>query len=207
MNEATDEEKWYHLEHIVSNILCVGEDHGMDEREELIQEKIKSEDFIEMRQLKGIREEIQEILSREKGFDPKEIEIDPVFRIKLANSCYGDVTIDLAINLSGIYFMVIKCVTTAIESWERYVISFARAAKEYQIPYAAVTDGKSIRIFDAISGSTLSESVGRLFNHKESIDIIKNFKKIRRTEKSLEKEKRIIYAFENIKCSPLQQDQ
>jgi hypothetical protein len=179
----------------------------MDEREELIQEKIKSEDFIEMTQLKGIREDIREILSKEKGFDPKEIEIDPFFRIKLANNCYGDVTIDLAINLSDTYFMIIKCVTTAIESWERYVISFARAAKEYQIPYAAVTDGESIRIFDAISGSTLSESVGRLFNRKESIDIIKNFKKISRAEKSLEKEKRIIYAFENIKCSSLQQDQ
>ena len=178
----------------------------MDEREKLIQEKIKAEEFIEMMQLKGIRQEIQEILAKEKAFDPKEIEIDPVFRIKLA-SCEANVTVDFVINLSTVYFMVIKCVATAIESWERYVISFARAAKDYQIPYAAVTDGKNIRIFDAISGSLVSESIDGLFSHKESMDIIKNFRKVSRPEKSLEKEKRIIYAFENIKCSPHQQDQ
>ena len=177
----------------------------MDEREELIQEKIRNEDFIEMTQLKGIREEMREILTKEKGFDPEEIEINPVFRIKLAN-CYADVSIDLAINLFTTYFMIIKCATTAIESWERYVISFARAAKEYQIPYAAITDGKNIRIFDAISGSLLSESVDQLFNRKESINRIKNFKKIIHPEKNLEKEKKIIYAFENIKHLPLEQD-
>lgn len=205
---TTDEEKWYPLEIDFETFFVSGRTgKKMDERKELIQERIKSEDFIEMSQLKGIKEEIREILSKEKGFDPKEIEIDPVFRIELANNCYGDVTIDLAINLSDTYFMVIKCVTTAIESWERYVISFARAAKEYQIPYAAVTDGKNIRIFDTISGPLISESIDRLFNHKESIDIIRNFRKISRTGKNLEKEKRIIYAFENIKCSPNQMDQ
>jgi hypothetical protein len=177
----------------------------MDEREKLIREKIRNEDLVEMAQLRGIREGIQEILIREKGFAPEEIEINPIFRIKLAN-CSADITIDLAINLSATYFMVVKCVTTAIESWERYVISFARAAKDYLIPYAAITDGKNIRIFDAISGSLISESVDRLFNHAESMDTINKFKKIDRPEKNLEKEKRIIYAFENIKCLPLEQD-
>jgi hypothetical protein len=177
----------------------------MDEREELIQEKIRNEDLIEMTQIKGIREEMREILIKEKGFGPEEIEINPMFRINLANS-YADVSIDLAINLFATCLMIIKCATTAIESWERYVISFARAAKEYQIPYAAVTDGKSIRIFDAISGSILSESVDQLLNREKSIDLIKDFKKIVPPEKNLEKEKRIIYAFENIKCSPLEQE-
>jgi hypothetical protein len=177
----------------------------MDDREKLIREKIRIEDLVEMAQLKGISEEIREILIREKGFAPEEIEINPAFRIKLAN-CSADITIDLAINLSATYFMVIKCVTTAVESWERYVISFARAAKDYQIPYAAITDGKNIRIFDAISGSLVCESFDRLFHHTESMSIISNFKKIDHPEKNLEREKRIIYAFENIKCSPLEQD-
>jgi len=177
----------------------------MDEREELIHEKIGNEDFVEMIQLKGIREEIRQILIEEKGFKPEEIEINPKFRIELAN-CYADVSIDLAIHLSSTYFMIIKCVTTAMESWERYVIFFARAAKEYQIPYATLTNGKSIRIFDTISGSLISESLSGLFHRKQSMDMIKNFKKINRPEKNLEKEKMIIYAFENIKCSSFQLD-
>jgi len=177
----------------------------MDEREELIREKIRNEDLVEIAQLEGIREEMRQILIREKGFSPDEIEIDPVFRIELTN-CNADVSIDLAINLSATYFMIIKCVTNAIESWERYLISFARAAKEYQIPYAAITDGKDMRIFDAISGSLLSGSADRLFNRKEAMDIIRDFNKIGRSGRNLEKEKRIIYAFENIKCPSTEQN-
>jgi hypothetical protein len=176
----------------------------MDDREELIQEKIRNEDFIEMTQLQGIREEIREILIREKGFHTEEVEINPIFRINLANS-YVNVSIDLAINLNDNYFMIIKCATATIESWERYVISFARAARTYQIPYAAITDGKNIRIFDAISGSLLSGFIDRLFDREEAVKIFKNLKKIMCSEKNLEKEKRIIYAFENIKCLPPEQ--
>jgi len=178
----------------------------MDDREELIRGKIRNEDFAEMAHLEGTRENMRDFLIREKGFIPAEIEINPVFRIELAK-CNAEVSIDLAINLSGMYFMVIKCIAGAVESWERYVISFARAVKEYQIPYAAIADGKNIRIFDAISGSFLSESATRLFDRSEALDIIRDFKKIDRSEKSLEKERRIIYAFESIKCPSLEKEE
>jgi hypothetical protein len=173
----------------------------MDEREELIRKKIVKEDFIEVAQVAGIKEEMRELLIKEKGFSPAEIVLNPVFRIELANFS-ANVSIDVAVRLNNTYFMIIKCVSGAMESWERYVISFARAAEEYMIPYAAITDGKDIRIFDAISGSLLSESGDRLVNRKEAMEIIRNIKTIGYVGKNLEKEKRIIYAFESIKCTP-----
>lgn len=171
----------------------------MEDRDKLIQEKIKEEEFVEMMQLRGVKEKVWVILTKEKGFDPKEIEIDPEFKLTLSN-CEATVSIDFVVNLAQSSFMVIRCIPTAIESWERYVIAFARAVKDYQIPYAVVTDGENARILDVLSGSLVSKSLSGLFNRQEAINFIKDLKKIPCPVNRLEKEKRIIYAFEGIKC-------
>ena len=160
-----------------------------------------------MAQLEGVRQKVWEILTNEKGFDPKEIKIDPEFNIKLGNY-EVTVSIDFVVNLFSASFVVIKCVPTAIESWERYVLSFARAraVKDYQIPYAVVTDGDNARIFDVLSGSLVGESIKGLLNRQEAINRMNNFKQMPCPEKRLEKEKRIIYAFEGIKCPTMKEE-
>ena len=171
----------------------------MEDREKLIQERIKAEEQVEITQLKGIKQKVWEILTKEKKFNPGEIEIDPEFRLRLSD-CEATVSIDFIINFPSASFMVIKCASSAIESWERYVISFARVIKDYQIPYAVVTDGDNARIIDVLTVSLVSESIKNLLNRQEALDKMKDFKKIPCLVNSLEREKRIIYAFEGIKC-------
>lgn len=166
-----------------------------EEREKLIREKIAEEDFIEMLKLKNVRQRVMEILIREKNFKLAEIETDAEFTLELGE-CKTSVTIDFIINLSVASFMVIKCTPSAIESWERYVVAFARVVKDYQIPYAAVADGENIKIFDVPSG-TLTEEL--FLSREEANQLMKNFRKIPCPSKKTEKEKRIIYAFESIK--------
>lgn len=177
----------------------------MEDREKLIQEKIKQEELIEMMQLKGVKQQVWEILIKEKGYNSDEIEIDPVFNLILSN-CEAPVSIDFIINLDKISFMVIRSVPTAIESWERYIVAFAKAIKDYQIPYAVVTDGENARIFDVLTGTVISESIRGLFSRQEALIKIKYFKKIPCPVNRLEKEKRIIYAFEGIKCPTMKPD-
>ena len=86
----------------------------MEDRKKIIQEKIKEQEFIEMAQLEGVRQKVWEILTNEKGFDPKEIKIDPEFNIKLSNY-EVTVSIDFVVNLFSASFVVIKCIPTAIE--------------------------------------------------------------------------------------------
>lgn len=171
----------------------------MEDREKLIQEKIKEEEFIEMMQLKGVKQKVLDILIKEQEFSLDEIEIDPEFRLKLSN-CEATVSIDFIINLQSVSFIAIRSVPTAIESWERYVIAFARVIKDYQIPYAVVTDGENARIFDVLSGSLVSDHLKGLFNRQEALNLMDDFKKIPCSANRIEKEKRIIYAFEGIKC-------
>jgi hypothetical protein len=171
----------------------------LEDREKLIQERIKAEEQVEIMQLKGVKQKVWEILTKEKNFDPGEIEIDPEVRLRLSD-CEATVSIDFIINLPSASFMVIKCSSSAIESWERYVISFARVVKDYQIPYAVVTDGDNARIIDVLAGTLVSESINGLFSRQETIDKMKDFKKIPCPVNRLEREKRVIYAFEGIKC-------
>jgi hypothetical protein len=168
-----------------------------EKREQLIKEKIEEEDFIEMIKLKSLRERVLEILISEKGFEPGDIETDPEFSLQLSN-CSASVTIDFVINLSATSFMVVKCSPATIDSWERYVLSFARVIKDYQIPYAAVTDGENTKILDVLSASKTADS---FYSREEAAQLMENFKKIPCPPKRTEKEKRIIYAFEGIKCS------
>lgn len=173
----------------------------MEDREKLIQEKIAEKESFEMMQLMGVKHIVYEILTKEKGFYPEEIQIDPQFRLVLS-TCEAKVGIDFVINLEKTSFMVIRCVSSGIESWERYVLAFARAIKDYQIPYAAITDGETANVFDIVNDSLTQESVHKLFTRQEAISLMKNFQKIPCPEKRREKEKRIIYAFEGIKCQP-----
>jgi hypothetical protein len=171
----------------------------LENREKLIRERIEEEEHLKMIHLGGVKQKVWEILTKEKMFDPGEIEIDPEFRLRLSD-CEATVSIDFIVDSPSASFMVVKCASSAIESWERYVISFARVIKDYQIPYAVVTDGDNARIIDVLTGSLVSESIKDLLNRQEALNKMKDFKKIPCPVNRLEREKRIIYAFEAIKC-------
>lgn len=171
----------------------------MDEKEQLIQKKIKEEEFIEQVHLEGTKQTVWEILIKEKQFKPEDIQVKPKFKLVLSD-CETMVDIDFIINLPSANFMVIKCAYAAIESWERYLIAFARAIKDYQIPYVMVTDGKQVKIIDVIKGSLVGDSFESLFNRQEALKIMEGFKKVPYPEGKIERERRIIYAFEGIKC-------
>jgi hypothetical protein len=172
---------------------------GREKKEILIQKKIKEDEFDEMMQLKGVKKIVLEKLLSEKFYEPEEIDMDPNFKLKLAER-EATVSIDFVINLSVINFAVIKCANSGLESWERYITAFARAVKDYQIPYAMITDGDEARIIDIIAGSSTGETFQDFFDRQKSLEMIKNFQKIPCPDYRLEKEKRIIYAFESIKC-------
>ncbi len=173
----------------------------MEDRKKLIQEKIDMEEHCETVQLGGIKQLVWDVLVHEKRFLPGDIEVDPKFTIKLSDG-EAEVSIDFIITLPVASFAAIKCSTSAIESWERYVTAFARAAKEYQIPYAMVTDGERAKIIDVMKGPLTAESINDFFSRDQALEKLKAFEKTPCSAKRLEKERRIIYAFEGIKCPP-----
>ncbi len=170
----------------------------MEDREKIIKEKIKSEEEDILR-LQGIKQIVWEILIFDKKFKSSEVLVDPNFIIKLTE-CETNVSIDFLIKIGSDGFMVIKCSSSAIESWERYIMAFARAVLDYQIPYAVVTDGKDAKIINVLKRTSNYESINNIFSREQAVEIMKTFQKIPCPANRAEKEKRIIYAFEGIKC-------
>ncbi|MFN3739375.1 MAG: type I restriction enzyme HsdR N-terminal domain-containing protein [Thermodesulfovibrionales bacterium] len=168
-------------------------------RKELIRQKIEEEEKKELLQLSGIRMKVWQFLTKDKGFSKEEILIDPEFELKLSD-CIIKVSIDFIIKLNNSEAMLIRCSPTSIESWERYILAFARVIKETQIPYAAVTDGERARIMDVLTGKVIGERIEDLPSKDELCRAIQNLKPSAFPSERLEREKRIVYAFEGVKC-------
>jgi len=171
----------------------------LENREELIKNKIMEEEKRELIQLSGIRMKVWDILTKEKGFPKEDIEVDPEFELKLSDGTIK-VSIDFLIKNLGLNLMIIRCSPTSIESWERYILAFARVVKEYQIPFAIVTDGERARIIDVLNNRLIGESVKDIPSKENLLNSMSVFKRIPFSPEKLEREKRIVYAFEGVKC-------
>lgn len=168
-------------------------------RKDLIKQKIEEEEQRELIQLSGIRMKTWEFLTKEKGFSRQEILVDPEFELKLSD-CQIKVSIDFIILVDQKEAILIRCTPSSIESWERYVLAFARVIRQYQIPIAVVTDGERARIIDVITGKLKGETLKEIPSKEELFRYMKGLSPIPFPEEKLEREKRIVYAFEGVKC-------
>ncbi len=178
----------------------------MEDREKIVREKLAEREKIEGMQYRGVKHYVYELLMGEKGFQKDEILINPLFSLSLS-TCEATAGADFIIALDGIYFMIIHCVSSGIEPWERYAVACARAITDYQIPYAAVTDGDQVKLFDIANNSSRIVPIDGIFDREEALHLLKNWEKVPCPEKNREKERRIIYAFEGIKCQPAQPEE
>jgi hypothetical protein len=175
----------------------------MEEREELVKKKIMEEVQMESMQLIGVKKLVWAVLIEEKKYEPADIAIDPDFTLQLSSG-QATVGIDMVIAFSGVNFLAIKCSSSDIESWVRYVTAFARSVNDYQIPYAMVTDGEHAKIIDVLNGTSVGDSIYDLFTRGQALEKMKDFQKIPCPAKRLEREKSIVHAFEGIKCPVIQ---
>jgi hypothetical protein len=173
----------------------------MEERKQQVKKKITEEDQVESMKLKGVKQFVWDVLIEEKKYEPGDITVDPEFVLQL-NTGKAKVSMDMVLTLSGVNFLAIKCSSSDIESWVRYVTAFARSVNDYQIPYAMVTDGENAKIIDVLKGTFIGESIYDIFNRGQAMEKMRDFQKIPCPEKRLEREKSIVHAFEGIKCPP-----
>ena len=147
-----------------------------------------------------IRQGIRDFLLNEKGYSEEDMEVDRQFEI-VQDSSRVLVSVDYILTLGGRRFMVIKCSPGALESRERHIVSFARVVDSYQIPFAMVTDGLHARVLDTVSGKLLSEALGSIPSRSQAMEILRSAELKSYPAGRMEREKRILLAFEVIKCT------
>jgi hypothetical protein len=170
------------------------------DREKLIKERIGHAEAKASMGLQLIRQVIRDFLLQEKGYREADIEVDRQFEIVQDNTRIP-VSVDYILTLGGKRFMVIKCSPGALESRERHIVSFARVVDSYQIPFAVVTDGFHARILDTESGKLVSETLDSVPRRSQAMEILQSSELKPYPAGRMEREKRILLAFEAIKCT------
>lgn len=165
----------------------------------MIEEKILKKEEAAERTLDTIREILREILVL-KGYSKEDIEEDKVFDIEI-NGEKTPVSVDFIIKIKGIRLMVIKCSPGALDSRQRHIVSFARVVDSYQIPFAVATDGLKALIFDTVTGRLIREGLDSIPTKIEAEKIITSIDLVPFPLERLEREKRVLLAFEAIRCT------
>ncbi len=168
-------------------------------REKLVAEKVRAMDEAERHQTEAVREEMLRFLIEHKGYGPEDIEKDLKFKVCISG-CEDYVSTDYIIGIGGRRFMAVKCASGSVDSRERHITAFSRVVDEYQIPFCLVTDGENTRLIDTTTGKVISEDILSVPTKEDSLKQIKSVKFSPCPPERLEKEKRILLAFETVKC-------
>lgn len=149
--------------------------------------------------MERIRQRIERFLVENKNYSKGDIEVGKEFETVSEGGSDGKSEIirsqaDLIVRAGDKRVIVIKCTCGSLLAKERLVLSYTRLLDPYQIPFAVVTNGEDAEVLDAISGKTIGSEL-------EAIPSINNIEEIEFTKLSedrIEKEKRILAAFESI---------
>jgi hypothetical protein len=170
-----------------------------EERKELLEKKIAMEESFLNNELNYIQKKIINFLISEKGYLKDDIETNVCFKINLPDVSF-DVIADIILKIGNKRFCFIKCAMNSLESWERHSIAFCRVADQYWIPFAIVTDGENLRILDSTDGRLVAEGLDSILSKKDAEEIVKKMSFDFYPSDKSEKEKRILYAFDAIRC-------
>lgn len=175
----------------------------MDEiadRRKLIEDKLKAADEKAERGLAAIREAMLEYLTAVKWYSAGEVEIDRPFSVEIGGET-ETTSVDYIIAVNGRRLLAIKCSPGALESRERHLIAFARVVDPVMIPFAMVTDGMRGRLLDVSTGKVISEGLDSIPDKPHAVDLVAALPMAPCPAERLEREKRVLLAFDAIRCT------
>ncbi|MBF0329349.1 MAG: hypothetical protein HQL10_09335 [Nitrospirae bacterium] len=173
-----------------------------EERKRLIGEKVSSEDALANEEIVRIKSRMIDFLMFQKGYCKIDLQENIFFKIELPDASF-EVSADIIIVLNSRRLLSVKCVLNSPASWERYSIAFCRVADAYQIPYAVVTDGEYAKLLDTVKGRPISEGLESIPSKAEALELLNNKEFVPFPSQKVEKEQRILFAFDTIKYSSL----
>ncbi|MCL5236407.1 MAG: type I restriction enzyme HsdR N-terminal domain-containing protein [Nitrospirae bacterium] len=158
------------------------------------------EDYLNNLELTHVQRRVVDFLISQKGYAREDIEANREFTVEMQDTSFK-AKADIALKVDGVTFMIFTCVMNSMESWERHSLAFCRVVESCQIPYAAVTDGETVRMLDVVKGGAVPAALDSIPSKQAALRIIKETSLCPYSEERREKEKRILYAFDAIKCS------
>lgn len=145
------------------------------------------------------RRMVEYILLEKKGYAHDDIQKSVVFEVAINEESVLS-SVDFLITLSGRKAMVIKCASGSLSSRERQAAAAARVISSPPVPIAVVADPETAEVIDAASGKVIGEGFGAIPIREQLEKILDKYDPPPLSPGRIEKEKRILLAFDAIRC-------
>lgn len=172
---------------------------SLEERQKLIAEHLRMEEYLAHLQATHIQRKVIEFLITDRGYSPGEVEVNGEFEVELP-ACSFTVRADIMVRVGGRSIMAVKCVMNSLESWERHSVAFCRVAGPSVIPRAVVTDGETALLIDAGTCASVSGTLDLIPTREGALRSLCALPESAFAGERAEREKRILHAFEAIRC-------
>jgi len=145
------------------------------------------------------RKMIGYLLREKKGYSREDVRAGLAFEVQLgAETAWSSA--DFLVSIDGKMAMIIKCAAGSLDSRERQAVAAARVITSPPLPVAVVADPVTAEVLDVASGKVTGEGFGAIPTKEQLQDIVAAKAMQPIDPKRLEKEKRILLAFDAIKC-------
>lgn len=145
------------------------------------------------------RKMVEYLLLEKKGYLAEDVRKDVVFELRLGQELAHS-SVDFLVSIDGRKAMVIKCSSGSLSSRERQAVAAARLLDETIVPIAVVADPVTAEVLDAVTGKVTGEGFGSIPVKEELRRMLAAFEAKPLSPERMEKEKRILLAFDAVKC-------
>ena len=145
------------------------------------------------------RKMVEYLLLEKKGYLREDVLKGAAFEVKLGQETVWS-TVDFIVSVEGRKAMVIKCAAGALDSRQRQAVAAARVIASLPVPVAVVADPVTALVVDTASGKATGEGFGAIPIKEQMLRILSEAEPKPLSPERLEKEKRVLLAFDAIKC-------
>ena len=142
-----------------------------------------------------VKQKTERFLVERKNYSKEDLQVDVEFTVTSDGETYNPVA-DLIVALDGKRAIIITCIYGSLTTVRRLTISYARLLDTYQIPFTIITNGADTDIIDTHTGEVIGSGLDAILSKDELA--LGEIKFEGYPEERVEKEKRILAAFESI---------
>ena len=146
------------------------------------------------------RKTVEYLLLEKKGYVREEVRKQVVFDVILGQETAHS-SVDFLVTIEGKKAMVIKCASGSLSSRERQAVAAARLLATPPVPIAVVADPTTAEVLDVMTGKVVGEGFGAIPVRDQILTMLSEKESKLLSPERIEKEKRILLAFDAIQCS------
>ncbi len=147
----------------------------------------------------AVRHIAERMLLGDKGYEPVDIRKNVSFDVTVGPETAKS-SVDFLVSVAGRAAMVIKCAAGSLSSRERHVVAAARVLGDLPVPVAVVMDPMSAVVLDATTGKSVGEGFDAVPTKGQLIAMLSGKEPKPIPSGKLEREKRVLLAFDAIRC-------